>query len=185
MKRLFIGIRTAPDRNFLKLYSSLQKEMEGEQVKWSVPENIHLTLVFLGQTDESRIAALSDVLKHVCGGKRRFEISLKGIGVFKSLRDPRVLWAGVYQSDLLATLQAEIASALRGIGFSLEEKPFSPHITIGRIRKISSSDTFGVTLLKYHGTDIQQVQVDEVILYESILKQEGPVYKPLAVFGLL
>jgi 2'-5' RNA ligase len=185
MKRLFIGIRTNPDKKFMELYSSLRKELEGESIKWTPADNIHLTLVFLGQTDESRIPSIKEVLQHVSSDKKRFDISLRGFGVFKSLSDPKVLWAGVYPSDLLASLQGEIAGGLREKGFSIEEKPFSPHVTAGRIKNIRDKDAFRIILLKYHSTDIQQVHVSEVILFESITRQEGPVYKPLAVFGLL
>jgi RNA 2',3'-cyclic 3'-phosphodiesterase len=184
MKRLFIAVRTTPDNNFTKLYSSLRNELAGESIKWMIPENIHLTLVFLGNTDEHRIPDIERILKSVCNRTQNFEISLKGFGVFKNISDPRVAWAGLYHSDKLATLQGLIAGALSEAGISIQDKPFVPHVTIGRIKGIKDQDRFKMTMLKYHITDIQRVQVKEVILFESILKEEGAVYKQVSAFSL-
>jgi RNA 2',3'-cyclic 3'-phosphodiesterase len=184
MKRLFIAVRTTPDDNFTKLYSSLRNELEGESIKWINPENIHLTLVFLGSTDESRIPGIEKILKSVCNRTQNFEISLKGFGVFKNISDPKVAWAGLYQSDKLATLRESIAEALLEAGYKIEDRPFSPHVTIGRIKSIKDHDRFKMKMLKYHMTDIQRVPVREVILFESILKQEGAVYKQVSAFSL-
>jgi RNA 2',3'-cyclic 3'-phosphodiesterase len=184
MKRLFIAVRTTPDNNFTKLYSSLRNELEGESIKWIKPENIHLTLVFLGDTDETRIPGIEKILKSVCNRTQNFEISLKGFGVFKNVSDPRVAWAGTYHSDKLATLQELIAEALKEGEFKIEDRPFSPHVTIGRIKSIKDHDRFKMIMLKYHITDIQRVSVREVILFESILKQEGAVYKQVSAFSL-
>jgi RNA 2',3'-cyclic 3'-phosphodiesterase len=184
MKRLFIAVRTNPDKNFGKLYSSLRKELEGESIKWINPENIHLTLMFLGDTDESRIPGIERILKSVCNRTQNFEISLKGFGVFKNISDPKVAWAGLYHSDKLATLQGSLAQQLMEAGFKIDDKPFVPHVTIGRIKNIKDHDRFKMTMLKYHITDIQRVPVTEVILFESILKQEGAVYKQVSAFSL-
>jgi RNA 2',3'-cyclic 3'-phosphodiesterase len=167
MKRLFIAVRTTPDNNFTKLYSSLRNELAGESIKWTLPENIHLTLVFLGNTDERRIADIERILKSVCNRTQNFEISLKGFGVFKNINDPRVAWAGLYHSDKLATLQGLIAGALSDAGISFEEKPFVPHVTIGRIKGIKDQDRFKMIMLKYHITDIQRVQVKRLFFSKA------------------
>lgn len=184
MKRIFIGIRIEPDKNFKKLISALKEELSGEAVKWTDPGNIHVTLAFLGETHEDKIDGIRAMLKEKCEGSGGFEISLKGFGVFKNLREPKVFWAGLYQSDKLASLQSSIVEGLKDIEIKVEDRPFSPHLTIGRIKHIQDIDNLKVLLLKYHSTDIQRVNVSEVILYESILRQEGPEYKAVEVVKL-
>ncbi|HLN55232.1 MAG TPA: RNA 2',3'-cyclic phosphodiesterase [Bacteroidales bacterium] len=184
MKRIFIGIKINPDKNFKKLITAIREELSGEAIKWTDLENIHITLAFLGDTHEDRLEGINEMLREKCEGRGGFEISLKGFGVFKSLHDPKVFWAGLYQSDKLSTLQASIVEGLKGLGITVEGRPFSPHLTIGRIKHIRDFDNLKVLLLKYHSTDIQRINVSEVILYESILRQEGPVYKALEVLKL-
>jgi len=184
MKRIFIGIKVESDRNFKKLISSLKKELEGENLKWTSIENIHITLAFLGYTHEEKIDAITRMLKSKCDEKVRFEISLQGFGIFRNLHDPKVLWAGMYQSEKLKLLQAAVVEGLKEIEVQYEDRPFSPHLTIARIKHIEDKDNLKILLLKYHDTDIQKVPVNEVILYESVLRQNGPEYKPLAVVKL-
>lgn len=184
MKRIFIGIKIDPDKNFKKLITSIREELSGETVKWTDLENIHITLAFLGETHEDKLEGINGMLKEKCEGQGGFEISLKGFGVFKNLRDPKVFWAGLYQSDKLSALQASIVEGLNELGITVEDRPFSPHLTLGRIKHIQDIDKLKVLLLKYHSTDIQRINVSEVILYESILRQEGPLYMALRVFKL-
>lgn len=184
MKRIFIGIKIDPDKNFKKLISEIRQELSGEGLKWTEPENIHVTLAFLGDTHEDKLESIKAMLKEKCDGSGALEISLKGLGVFRNLRDPKVFWAGLYHSDKLSTLQSAVVEGLKGIGISVEERPFSPHLTLGRIKHIHDFDKLKVLLLKHHSTDIQRVNVSEVILYESILKQDGPVYNAIEVFKL-
>lgn len=184
MKRIFIGIKIVPDKNFRKLISSIKEELSDESVKWTDLENIHVTLAFLGDTHEDMLDGIKEMLMEKCEGRGGFEISLKGFGVFKNLHDPKVFWAGLYQSDRLSSLQTSVIEGLKEIGIAVEDRPFSPHLTIGRIKHIHDIDKLKIMLLKYHSTDIQRIDVSEITLFESILKQEGPVYKALEVFKL-
>ncbi len=184
MKRVFIGIKVETDRNFKKIISSLKQELSGENLKWTTFENIHITLAFLGDTSEEKIESITQMLQARCRDRARFEISLEGLGIFRNLHDPKILWAGMYQSEKLGTLQATVADGLKELGIAIEEKPFSPHLTVARIRHIKDKDKLKVLLLKYHDTAIQKIPVTEVILYESVLRQDGPEYKPLMVAKL-
>ena len=184
MKRIFIGIRVEAENNFKKLIASLKEDLKDDNLKWTPFENIHITLAFLGDTPMEKIEAISDMLISKCADKVRFEIRLEGFGIFRSLHDPKVLWAGIYQSEKLEVLQASVVEGLKEIGIAVEDRPFSPHLSIARIKHIRDKDNLKVLLLKYHDTDIQKVQVKEVILYESVLRQEGPVYNPLMVVRL-
>lgn len=184
MKRVFIGIKVATDKNFRKLVSSLKDELSDDSIKWTDPDNIHITLAFLGDTPEEKIELTDRMLRERCQDSGSFEMVLRGLGVFKNLRDAKILWAGMDQSEKLNELQASVTEGLKDAGIAIDDKPFSPHLTIGRIKHLSDKDKLKVLLLKYHSTEIQKIPVSEVTLFESILRQEGPLYKALATYKL-
>ncbi|MBN1108346.1 MAG: RNA 2',3'-cyclic phosphodiesterase [Bacteroidales bacterium] len=184
MKRIFIAVRIIPEQKLLEVFSSFKHLLCDESVKWTELSNIHLTLEFLGDTEENKITVLSEMLKEKCSGFGDFSFTLKGSGVFRSIREPRVLWLGVEQTDRLGELKKDIQGGLAEAGFSTDDKPFSPHLTIGRIRYLRKQDSLVKALEKYRDTVIQAVPVKEVILYQSILKPSGPLYLPLGIFPL-
>lgn len=184
MKRIFIGIKTETDKNFRKLISSIKGELSGESIKWTDQDNIHVTLAFLGDTPEDKIELADRMLKERCPGSGQFDIVLRGIGVFKNFREARIIWAGMDQSEKLNALQASIVEGLVNAGIAVDNKPFTPHLTIGRIKHISDKDKLKVLLLKHHSTELQRVPVSEVTLFESVLRQEGPQYNALATYQL-
>lgn len=184
MKRIFIAVRIITGTEFLRIHSSFRSILINESIKWTDPSNIHLTLAFLGDTDDEMISRLSVMLKQKCEGFGNFSFSLKGTGIFRNLRDPKVLWIGVEQNEELKILHDRISPGLKDMGFRLDDRPFSPHITVGRIRFLRNTDLVRTAMEKYRDTLVQVVPVNEVILYESILKPSGPVYLPLGIFPL-
>ena len=184
MKRVFIAIKTEAGGELLRMLSTLKAMLVSEKIKWVDPANIHLTLAFLGDTEEKRIKVLTAMLKEKCTGFNDFEFVLAGAGIFKNYRDPKVIWAGITLSDRLAELNNSIADGLKENGFNVEERPFRPHLTIGRIRSIADTENLKKVLERYRETEFQTVPVREVILFESILMPTGPLYKPLGKFSL-
>jgi 2'-5' RNA ligase len=184
MKRIFVALKIEPGEVFLRMYSSLVSVLGNEKITWVSTQNIHLTLAFLGNTEEERIKIAGIVLKQKCTGFGEFDFMLTGAGVFKNYHDPKVIWAGVDHSQQLDQLNELIANGLRDAGFDLERRPFRPHITLGRIRYIKEPETFRAAIEEYKGHFIQKVHADSVILYESNLKPTGPVYKPIGKFKL-
>jgi RNA 2',3'-cyclic 3'-phosphodiesterase len=184
MKRVFIAIKTDAEAELLRMISSSKALLASERIKWVDPANIHLTLAFLGYTEEKRIKILGTMLKEKCAGFHDFEFVLAGAGVFKNYRDPKVIWAGIRSSDRLSELNNAIASGLKEEDFNVEVRPFRPHLTIGRIRSITDAENLKNVLARYKETEFQTVPVKEVILFESILMQTGPLYKPLGKFNL-
>lgn len=185
MKRTFIGIKVRPDNQCKKIISSIQKELSGESIRWTEPDNFHITLAFIGNTEESLIPVISTMLEEKCSVHPEFEITLKSLGVFKSPEDPRVLWIGLHFSEKLISLQESITNGLIEQGIKTDDKPFSPHLTLGRIKAVESSDALKSVLLRYHSSELQRTKISDVIFYESILQQNGPLYVPLNVFGLM
>ncbi len=184
MKRLFIAIKIEAGTALNGLLTDLKALLRSESIKWVDIQNIHVTLAFLGDTDERKIIPLKEMMKERCSGSGEFEFTLAGTGVFKSFRDPRVIWAGITESEKLYRLNAIITGGLKSAGFTFDEKPFSPHLTLGRIRSLKDPENLKQVLDRYRLTEFQVVSVREVILFESILTQSVPVYKSLARFSL-
>jgi len=184
MKRIFIAMKVNPGESLLRIQSSLKAVLGGERINWTDPSNIHLTLAFLGDTEEDLIKVVSIMLKQKCTGFGEFSFILKGSGVFKNYSDPRVIWIGIENNEKLMKLNDEIKTGLKDAGFRLEDRPFRPHITLGRIKSIRNTDFLRSSLEKHEDAFIQEVPVREVILFESILKPSGPEYRPEGKFSL-
>jgi 2'-5' RNA ligase len=184
MKRVFIAVKVHAEGDLLRMISSLKASLGTENIKWVDTSNIHLTLAFLGDTEEKRIKILSGMLNEKCTGFNDFEFLLAGTGVFKNYRDPRIIWIGIESAERLLALNTVIAEGLKFAGFKTEEREFKPHLTIGRIKTIKDAENLKTVLERYKDRQIQTVNVGEVILYESILMQTGPLYKPLGKYPL-
>ncbi|MCX6332996.1 MAG: RNA 2',3'-cyclic phosphodiesterase [Bacteroidia bacterium] len=184
MKRIFIAVRIDPGNTLLELHSSLRSALAGEKINWTDPANLHLTMAFLGDTEEELIKVVSIMLSQKCTGFGAFRFNMNGTGVFKNYRDPRVIWMGIDHNEKLLQLNDQIMTGLKDAGFRIEERLFKPHITLGRIKSIRNVQVLQSALERYQDTFIQEVPVDKVILYESILKPTGPVYKPMGNFHL-
>lgn len=184
MKRLFIGVKINPHPALTELLSDIRNLLRNESIRWSNPENIHVTLAFLGDTDEKMVRPLGTKLIEKCGNSGTFSFILQGIGLFKSLRDPRVIWAGISGAEKLISLNRLVTSALEELDLLVEERPFSPHLTLGRVKSVKNPQILKDIISKYKETGIQEVNVNEIILFESLLKPSGPVYLPLQRISL-
>lgn len=184
MKRIFIAIKVIPGENLTRMHSAFRSQLAGERITWVDPSNIHITLAFLGDTPEEKLNEISEVLKDQCSNTGSFAFEIAGAGVFRNLKDPRVIWAGIRSPEKLVDLGNKIQSALRNKGFSLDDKPFRPHITLGRIKHLNDLSKIENLINSYKDYQIQELLVKEVILYESILRQTGPEYRALKHFLL-
>jgi 2'-5' RNA ligase len=183
MIRIFIALKIEPGEILLDSLSFLKHELRNDSINWTKPKNIHITLAFLGDTHENKILPLSEMLAEKCNGFEPFNLNLKGTGVFRSYNDPRIIWIGIMPSEKLIKLNSEIKDGLRNIGIKTEDRPFSPHITVGRIKRTGDPQTLKSIIDLYQNTLFQMVHVDEVILFESILQQTGPIYKTMNCYS--
>jgi 2'-5' RNA ligase len=184
MKRIFIAIKVEPGQPFLNLITSLKSGLDRESIKWINVSNVHITLAFLGNTEESVINSLIGMLHEKCSGQEPFELNMKGTGVFRNFADPKVIWTGVDRSERLSELYKNILTGLNDLNIDPGDKPFNPHITLGRIKYLNDKGKFRNLLEKYKEIEIQKVPVNEVVLFESILLPAGPVYTPLKKIAL-
>jgi RNA 2',3'-cyclic 3'-phosphodiesterase len=184
MKRIFIAVKIEPGNNLVKMISSFKTGLKDERIKWTETENFHITLAFLGDTDEAKVKEIGKMLRVVCEGSGDFDIVIRGAGLFKNLKDPRVLWTGIDPSEELTSLHESVKLGLKDTGIVIEERNFSPHLTLGRIKSIRNDDTLRSLIDKYMNEEIQKQHVNEVLLFESILLHSGPEYKPLGKYPL-
>ncbi|MCS7192022.1 MAG: RNA 2',3'-cyclic phosphodiesterase [Armatimonadetes bacterium] len=149
-------------------------------VKWVEPENLHLTLKFLGEVPESQIEEIVNALKSIAQATLTFSFTVCGVGGFPNLNRPKVLWAGVEASENLMTLQRMVEQAMERLGFSPEERTYHPHITIGRVKAMVGIEEVKMILSKNLGTVFGVVPANHLTLFRSDLSKEGPTYTPLA-----
>jgi len=147
-------------------------------VKWVRPKSIHITLKFLGDTPTSKIEQLADAAQNAVGGFAPFTVSIEGTGGFPSERRPRVLWIGIHEGDeKLVQLAVLINKALTPLGFALEKRPFSPHVTIGRVRSLKNIDQ---VVQKMKALDLaEKFPVNTIEFIKSDLKPTGAEYTVL------
>jgi 2'-5' RNA ligase len=184
MKRIFLAVKTEPDNNFIRLINTFRSVLGAARISWVNPSNFHITLAFLGDIAVDRIPVISELVSICTLNSGPFSLELRGAGLFKSLKDPRILWIGVEKSEALYKLASQLSAKLHSEGFIPEPSSYSPHITIGRIKYIKSTAELAELTGKYRDNPVQEIPVKEIIMYESILKPEGPVYKPLKSFNL-
>jgi len=178
-------------RSFLavELPEKIQKKIEEVQndlksshadVRWVSPEKIHLTLKFFGNIDELKI---DPVVKSVEGPIRTispFSLKVRGMGAFPHFKNPRVIWMGlVDEKEVLTPFQKEVDKELSKIGFEPEERPFHPHLTLGRVKSSRGRDELVGRMEKYREVEFGDLQVERVVLFRSDLRPSGPIYTPL------
>ena len=164
-----------------KATDSLQKGI-GSSVRWVPVENLHLTLKFLGDVSPTNVEMLSQMLLAEADLFPCFDLRLHGLGSFPNLKRPRVIYIGVQTPATFEGLQRGIESASRKLGYESEERGFSPHLTIGRVRQNATAaeqQTIRRTLEEPRIDSLGNARVDSVHLYKSDLKPTGSVYTRL------
>lgn len=153
-------------------------------VRWVPIENIHLTLKFLGDVSEDLIPDIKNRLILLKNKYNPFKIDIKGTGAFPSPKYPSVLWIGVEPSDQLEKLYLDIEDAMYEFGFEKEDRKFSPHLTIGRIKDRKGIDLVVKELYTIKDMFFGSIDIREFVLIRSILKPTGAEYSDLAKFKL-
>ncbi|KKM13103.1 hypothetical protein SY88_00685 [Clostridiales bacterium PH28_bin88] len=178
--RAFIAVEFVPAlRRQLHLLQQNLKESRAD-VKWVEAENLHLTLHFLGEVEEGLILRVRNCMEKTGEEFSPFTISLAGTGTFPGPERPRVLWVGLANgSKLLAQLRQRLGDYLEEIGVSLDRRPFSPHITLGRVRSPLNADRLTAKMRAYAKDTWGSQEVTRLSLFESRLSREGPQYQRL------
>lgn len=188
--RAFIAIDIAPEilDQIKRISADLNRKMNNHAVRWVSAENIHLTLKFLGDVSVNNIELLTDALRLESANHQHFSISVGGIGAFPAVRRPRVLWIGVEGPEALLNLQRNIEVQMARLGYEKDQRPFSPHLTLGRVSRSARPDEIRVVsqvLEAYQLGFIGITPVNEFHLYRSDLHPEGAVYTRILTLPLM
>ena len=184
MKRIFIAVDVLPSSRLKEDYELIRHRMRLEKINWVEIEQMHLTLSFLGDTEEEKVPGIITMLKEFIAEQSPFELTLRSLGVFKNLREPRVLWMGCDPCTALAEIKKKIDQGLTRYGFEAEDRPFSPHVTLGRIKDIRQLNQLAQLITLFKDKVFQQQRIDKIVLYESVLSVKGPEYSPLQIIPL-
>jgi 2'-5' RNA ligase len=150
------------------------------RVGWVHPEHIHLTLVFLGDVFLAGLPNLRRFMDETAARMAPFAVVVAGLGAFGSPRSPRVVWAGIFEPpDPLLELQRELGAGLRRLGYRLEDRPFHPHLTLGRVRSARGAGELTSRIESATHKAFGRVAVDRILLVRSRLDSPGPRYETL------
>ena len=154
------------------------------EVRWTKPGGYHLTLRFLGEIDDATAERVKAVLRGAASRHKGFPLSLRGTGAFPGERNPRVLWLGIEAGPELAALQRDLEAALEAEGFPREDRPFKPHLTLGRVKGRDRLDKAMAELAKHAAEDLGGMTAVKVALFESRLRPDGAEYHIVDEAGL-
>jgi len=184
MKRTFVAIKIPVAKQKMEIINKIRGSLKNEKIKWVESWNLHITLFFLGDTLDDVIQPLAEKLEKQLNQVKYFKLRLKGLGVFQSVRNPKVIWIGINKSPELQMLKNEIDTIMVDFGFKAEEREFKAHLTLGRVKWIDSKPLIKKLIEENAETDFGEVAIDQVIFYESRLTPQGPVYKSLKQIDL-
>jgi 2'-5' RNA ligase len=163
------------------MLAQMQRRMQvhGAEVGWAKIPSIHLTLKFLGEADPGVIPKLAESLQEACGAGRGPNLVLRGLGCFPDLKNPRVIWCGIGGDlDSLGRLHRAVEHVCEKLGFSLEDRAFKPHLTLGRVKGKRNLQPLAECIKI--GSELEcSFRADHFNIYRSTLKPQGAVYSIL------
>jgi len=179
--RAFIAIDLSADiqRRLDEVAQNYKTQLTNIPIRCVAAKNIHLTLIFLGDVSLSNLDILTDMIQAEISGHRQFDISVGGSGAFPSIRQPRIIWIGVEAPPELTAIQNGIEAITGRLGYVRDERPFSPHLTLGRVaRNATSQDIKAISkALETNKVGfLGATCVEKVHLYRSDLQPTGAVY---------
>ncbi len=177
MIRLFVALELPEDLR--EALGGMQGGVPG--ANWVDPENFHVTLRFIGEVPENRIADIDETLAEVSG--KPFALSLTGMDSFSRGREPVSLWAGVEKSEALMALQKRIDQALTRAGYPTDEKRYTPHVTLARLHRPDEARVAGF-IAEHNLFRAEPFMAEQFTLFSSHLTSEGAHYAPEADYRL-
>ncbi len=180
--RTFIGLDVGKDirHRLVTLQETLART--GSEVKWVEPENLHVTLLFLGEVDEREVVAVCQVAAEAAKSQPAFTMSIAGAGCFPNPRRPRVLWVGVGEGvQEVCALHDALENPLLELGcYRREERHYTPHVTLGRVKSDRPADKLAAALARQAQWQGGKVAIREVHVMSSELSPSGPAYTVLS-----
>lgn len=178
--RLFVAVEITEEiRGKLAEFQDELKKVDAD-VGWVAPENLHITLKFIGSTDEEKIEAVTNIIKDSVTHIRPFDLDYTGAGTLPTEKNPRVIFADVIDvGGILAKIHERLDNQFMALGVEHEDRKFTAHLTVGRIKTRRNVRKLIENLNSYHGFNFGSEQVTQVVLMKSDLSPEGPIYTKL------
>lgn len=180
--RSFIAIELSTEIHAALEQISTSLARQTRIVKWIPASNIHLTIKFLGEVPQARLALLNKTLQSTLYSLKPLEFQVGNLSAFPTPRRPRVIWIGVQAPLELDSLQKNVEDAASRLGFPSEDRPFSPHLTLGRVNQHASPSEvllLGEVLLRTSIGKLGSVVVKGITIFRSDLRPSGPIYTRL------
>lgn len=179
--RLFVALELteAVRAALLELVGRL--EPAGADLRWVRPAGMHLTLKFIGEAPEAKLAPIQEALARVRSAAP-VAMEFRGLGYFPDARRPRVFWVGVEASDNLPALAAEVEAGLEPLGIPREQRAFAPHLTLGRFKSSNRLERLQAEIARLPSTEFGRVETREFALFQSRLSPRGAEYTCLQTF---
>ena len=186
--RVFTAIEIPPEIKTALLETQRDFKKLDIDVKWVEPQNIHLTLKFLGEINQGQSESIITVLDGIVQNKNTYKIGLGEVGIFPNISSPRIIWIGL-EDGIGETKQIflETEAGLKELGFGKEERIFSPHITLGRIRSFKNKHLLK-EMVSCKNNRLKESPLEffagGITLFSSTLTPKGPIYEPIKKFTL-
>jgi len=182
--RTFIALDISEDirKRLAEFMENIQKGLirTGASIKYVEPENLHLTLKFLGETSEDLTPKIHTELEKFYSTQEKILVKIGEIGVFPNRKFPKVIWVGINGSkEKLQFLQNETEKICEKFGYKPEGRDFSPHLTIARIKSLKSAQAVMSILDAHRNYGFGKMNFEQITFYQSILHPTGPIYKSL------
>lgn len=175
--RGFIAVDIEPFPKLIQFENEIKNS--GAIVKLVEPENVHITLKFLGETDEALIDKIEEIMKSAVEGINHFDIKFKGSGVFPNQNYIKVIWIGIENIEQISKIAKKIDEQTSMIGFEKEKRGFSAHLTIARVKSARNKDNLLQIIEKYKDIEFGISNVNSITLKKSELTPKGPIYTTL------
>lgn len=183
--RVFISVPLDPELRDAAAGLRRRLNSTADLLRWVPPGNLHLTLKFLGEIAERRLAKVTEAVRDAARRSEPFTISLAGAGAFPSVRRPQVVWVDVREgSEALVALARDLDVALHRMKFPRERRPFRPHLTVARARHAGPLPDLSGPLSGLQGLAVGTQAVNTVVVMESQLHPSGAIYRPIEEVGL-
>ncbi|MCB8964799.1 MAG: RNA 2',3'-cyclic phosphodiesterase [Bacteroidales bacterium] len=181
--RTFAAIEVKPEKQMVLLWDRLKAILPRESATWVNPGTTHITLLFLGETPINQIGRIGNILREMLTSFPAFNLTIKGIGTFGT-PNPKVIWLGADYSKELMELKRLVDEALNPMGYSDRDKPYTPHLTLGRIKRLNNPNLLINELEANRNTIVQTAAIGKLTLYESTLTPRGAIYTPIEIVTL-
>jgi 2'-5' RNA ligase len=177
--RAFIAIEIDPGVRAALSRAQAKLKRSGAHVSWVPEDNLHISLVFLGDVPVATVELLSDAINSISASRQSFQCNIENVGSFGRPASPRVIWAGVRPNELLANLQHQVSQCVRQAGITLEDRPYKAHVTLGRVRSSRGRLQLVDAMSSIGDISFGTMTVSCVVIMRSILGDVGATYRVL------